>query len=186
MIHTRPISNSIYRIQFDAYVAYEKIWLPRLLLAILGLLIYQPLKAETVYVVLRTDDFSVSASTARFAFAKASQFWRQCGFILEEGEGIISVQWGTVEAPRLAYTDVTRLGKFLVSAKITISSELSGSEMEKVMTHEFGHVLGLPHSADPMSIMHSSARGRYLPLIERQLCLDLSKRLLHRAPAAGL
>lgn len=123
-------------------------------------------------------------------FRQAAEAWAVCGVRLEfagetdrpadRADGVNVAGWSASLPPNFrGVTRKRRAGPLLLEADIAVSAanrEFRGAPalLRKVILHEFGHALGLVHSADCRDVMSFGATCRHVPTAE-----------LPQQPAAG-
>lgn len=138
----------------------------------------------------------------RALFRNAAEAWRGCGPAIEEGadyngpprrgDGINAMGWARLPPHVRGITLKRQTGPRLLEADVLINpgnADLRADRvlLQKVVTHEFGHALGLIHSGGCADVMSSAARcGRFAaaPPPTRPTAADLAQcRARYPAPA---
>lgn len=112
-------------------------------------------------------------------FRRAADLWKECGVTIEFGgetadppqtpDGTNVLGWASSMAPGMrGITRRRSRGPLLVEADIQIAAgnpefRTAPELLSKVITHEFGHALGLIHSPDCGDVMSFGASCRGIP-----------------------
>jgi hypothetical protein len=123
------------------------------------------------------------------AFHRAAEAWRECGVTIEyagevqgqprRGDGVNTFGWGALPAGFRGITFRKREASQLREVDIVMNPgnaylRQSPALLQKVVTHEFGHALGLLHLRNCDDIMSTTVR-----------CGNTSPALLPKRPTVG-
>jgi len=96
----------------------------------------------------------------------------QIGVPLKTPDGSV---WLKIRTERKEHAGATTTHRYdkrtgrILSAQVALDSQLNAEDLEKVMLHELGHVLGLDHDREKGSIMYESLTRRSSQLSSRDL-----------------
>lgn len=135
----------------------------------------ESLSYTLTYNAQSVDSALYGEQEVRHAILKGLQYWNECtekdanvtlghsNFQLVWSHALSNSEWGAVTYRK------QRGSVIAFTIELNASKSLTLTQIEKIVAHEFGHVLGVPHDVSNSSVMHYNARAMLSHTLNREI-----------------